>query len=237
MNFSLCRMLLTSILMLVVSYTTTVVPGSVPGGTHTPGYEGPFPPTLVPLKRTRVVKFVDQWPEDDNFRDLLSITTYHSYVVEKVLTAGETARFARLDTDALAYAYPPITPNKGVNSGDRSADAGAIGWLFSTSDLLQFMGDFRRGGLILSNSEAQNMLKASFGIDLIDDRGAGTFYRKDGYWDNYPHNETEQSVVYFLPGQTELVVLVNSTIAVSTNDTWLRGIVEPTYAAHLVQVF
>lgn len=231
MNFSLCRMLLASILMLVVTYSEKPVPGAVPGGTHhTPEIGGPIPPTLVPLTKTRVVTFVNQWPADDNSRDLLSIQVYQSYVIENVLTAGETARFTHAPTDALAYAYPK-PPNMGWNSGDLSACVGAAGWHFSTTDLLRVMGDFRRGGVILTQAEAQRMLDDSFGIDWIGDDGAGTFYEKDGYWSD--GSQAEQSTVFFLPDETELVVLVNSTVGAS-NGTWVPWVVEPAYKAHLV---
>ena len=239
MNFSLCRMLLATILMLVVSYEKTGVPaGDQPGGIHTPVYGGPFPHTDVPIGTKRVVTFVDQWPEGDAARDLFSIQAYKNYVVEKVLTGNETARFSHAAGDALAYANPkpPIT---GWNSGDLSTCVGAAGWHFSTTDLLSFMGDFRRGGLILSQAEAQEMLDASFGIDWTQDAGAGNFYEKNGDWGNV-QNQEEVSTVFFLPKNTELVVLINSQLvglpAVGGYGPDLPGTVASTYAAHLIPV-
>jgi hypothetical protein len=230
MNFSLCRMLLATILMLVVSYRYEGVADTSqpPGGEHSPEYGGPFPPTLQPIKSIREVTFVNQWPSDDNSRDWLSIQTYQSYVVEKVLIGGEAHRLAHAAGDALAYAYPKQPNQNGWNSGDLSTGVGAYGWHFSTTDLLKAMGDFRRGGMILTQQDAQQMLDDSFGIDWIQNDGAGNFYEKNGLWTD--GQRTEQATVFFLPNQTELVVLVNSNVDATI---WLAGTVEQVYKAHL----
>ncbi len=238
MNFSLCRILLTTILMYVPVYTPTgqpphVPPGVKPGGQSSdPGYD--FPASVVPVVGgdTERIEFVNKWPSDDNARDLLSIQTYQSYLVSNVLIGGETARFTHAATDALAYAYPK-PPNDGWNSGDLSTCAGAAGWHFSPTDILQFMGDFRRAGTILTPQQAQAMLDDSFGIDWIQDDGAGKFYEKDGYW--YDGQRVEQATAFFLPNQSELVVLVNSTVGADVpDDTWIAWAVEPIYKANLV---
>src|SRR5579863_2370483 len=82
--------------------------------------------------------------------------------------------------DALAYAFPK-PPNNGWASGDHSTTVGAAGWHFSTTDILRFMGDFRRSGRIVKRRLAQKMLDDSFGIDMITNPGGGTIYGKNGY--------------------------------------------------------
>jgi CubicO group peptidase (beta-lactamase class C family) len=203
MNFSLCRILLATLLM------TT-------------------------LKRVHGVKtyhFVDLWPATDAARDLLSIQSYQTYVTKRVLISGETDRFMSVPGDALAYAFPK-PPVNGWASGDLSTTVGAAGWHFSTTDVLRFMGDFRRAGTILKPRLAQKMLDDSFGIDMITNPGGGTIYGKNGYW--YDGIRVEQATVFFLPHQTEFVILVNSSLLKNPpNDTWLMGFVESIYAAHL----
>lgn len=203
MNFSLCRILLATLLM-------------------------------TKLKRVHGVKtytFVNVWPATDAARDLLSIQSYQMYIKKRVLISGETVRFMSVPGDAQAYAFPK-PPNNGWASGDLSTTVGAAGWHFSTTDILRFMGDFRRSGKIVKRRLAQKMLEDSFGIDMITNPGGGTIYGKNGYW--YDGIHVEQATVFFLPNQTEFAVLVNSSLLKNPpNDTWLMGFVESIYAAHL----
>jgi CubicO group peptidase (beta-lactamase class C family) len=203
MNFSLCRILLATLLMT----------------------------TLTRNHGIKTYHFVDLWPGTDAARDLLSIDSYHAYVRKRVLISHETDRFIHVPGDALAYAFPK-PPDNGWNSGDRSTWVGAAGWHFSTTDVLRFMGDFRRAGTIVKPRLAQKMLDNSFGIDMITNPGGGNIYGKNGYF--YDGIRVEQATVFFFPRQTEFVVLVNSSLLKNPpNDTWLMGFVESIYAAHL----
>ena len=203
MNFSLCRILLATLLMT----------------------------TLKRRHGRKTYRFVDLWPTTDAARDLLSIHSYHAYVRKRVLISRETDRFIHVAGDALAYAFPK-PPDNGWDSGDLSTTVGAAGWHFSTTDVLRFMGDFRRAGTIVKPRLAQKMLDDSFGIDMVTDPGGGTIYGKNGYW--YDGIRVEQATVFFLPHQTEFVILVNSSLMKNpTNDTWLMGFVESIYTSHL----
>lgn len=203
MNFSLCRVLLATLLMT----------------------------TLKRVGGVKTYTFVNVWPATDAARDLLSIQSYQTYVTKKVLISGETDRLTSAPGDALAYAYPK-PPNNGWDSGDLSTTVGAAGWHFSTTDILRFMGDFRRSGRIVKRRLAQKMLEDSFGIDMITNPGGGTIYGKNGYW--YDGIRVEQATVFFLPRETEFAILVNSSLLKNPpNDTWLMGFVESIYAAHL----
>jgi hypothetical protein len=203
MNFSLCRILLATLLMT----------------------------TLTRHHGIKTYHFVDLWPPTDPARDLLSINSYHLYLWKKVLRSHGTDRFIHAAGDALAYAYPK-PPNNGWNSGDRSTWVGAAGWHFSTTDILRWMGDFRRAGNILKPKLAQKMLDNSFGIDMITNPGGGKIYGKNGFF--YDGIRVEQATVFFFPHQTEFAILVNSSVLKNyPNDTFLMGFVESIYAAHL----
>jgi Beta-lactamase len=203
MNFSLCRILLATLLMT----------------------------TLIRRHGRKTYRFSNLWPSTDAARDLLSIHSYHAYARKRVLISRETDRFLHVAGDALAYAYPK-PPDNSWDSGDLSTWVGAAGWHFSTTDVLKFMGDFRRAGTIVKPRLAQKMLDDSFGIDWITDPGGGNIYGKNGYF--YDGIRVEQATVFFLPRQTEFVVLVNSSLLKNPPaDTWLMGFVETIYAAHL----
>jgi hypothetical protein len=73
------------------------------------------------------------------------------------------------------------------------------------------MGTFRRKGTILTTTQAQTMLDNGFGIDVKMSTPLGTLYNKNGLWQN-GSGQVEQSLVYFLPQNMELVVLANSPI-------------------------
>jgi hypothetical protein len=86
--------------------------------------------------------------------------------------------------------------------------------------VLDVMGEFRRGGGILTPAAAQAMLDNGFGVDPFSGDSplpaslttvAGNVYCKPGNW-NDPKNQDEQSLAYFLPQDMELVVLVNSMV-------------------------
>jgi hypothetical protein len=86
--------------------------------------------------------------------------------------------------------------------------------------VLDVMGQFRRGGGILTPADAQSMLDNGFGVDPFSGDSplpawlgtpAGNVYCKPGNWNDH-QNQDEQSLAYFLPHDMELVVLVNSMV-------------------------
>ena len=142
---------------------------------------------------------------------------------------------------ALAYRGPDDT-EPGWNSGNLQESCGCDGWHLSVNQLLDVMGEFRRGGGILTPAAAQAMLDNGFGVDpLIGNSAlpaalttlAGNVYCKPGDWHD-PNNQDEQSLAYFLPEDMELVVLVNSMVAGqigSTNN--FRQVVTQAYLDNL----
>jgi hypothetical protein len=74
------------------------------------------------------------------------------------------------------------------------------------------MGTFRRSGSIVSTQLAQTMLNSGFGIDwTLSTTAGGPYYAKNGLWEN-GNGQLEQGVLFYLPEDMELVVLVNSPV-------------------------
>ena len=143
--------------------------------------------------------------------DYLTIRSYTQYV-ENYVFAPAGVSGPTLDhpaADALAYNFP--VSGNGWNSSDLTSMSGGAGWHMSPDDLLRIMRTFRRKGVIMSAARAQAMLDNGFGIDGAGSTPLGPVYSKKGFWqDSGKH--VEQSLVYFLPRNMELVVLVNSPI-------------------------
>lgn len=147
---------------------------------------------------------------NDQIWNTTTINAYDHYVKDEIFApAGVTAAsLLRPENSALAYDFPV---GDGWNSGDLQSMAGAAGWHMSPIDLLRVMAAFRRGGDIVSQALAERMLEDGFGIDGVLRSRAGNVYVKTGLWRDR-HGRTEQVIVYFLPGEQELVIYVNSPI-------------------------
>jgi hypothetical protein len=114
---------------------------------------------------------------------------------------------------------------------------GCDGWHISVNDLLNVMGQFRRGNGILTIADAQKMLDNGFGVDPLSGNSAlpaalttpaGNLYCKPGDWHD-PNNRDEQSLAYFLPEDMELVVFVNSPVAGQIGTNNFRCVVTQAY--------
>jgi hypothetical protein len=122
----------------------------------------------------------------------------------------------------------------GWNSGDLTTMAGGTGWHMTVDDVLKVMGTFRRAGTIMSPAQAQTMLENSFGIDWITPTQLGTFYAKVGGW-GAATAKFEQGVLFYLPQNMELVVLVNSPIGPPYPES-LFAVVSYAYTSNIVLV-
>lgn len=184
--------------------------------------------------------------------DWTTIFAYEAYLQARVFQPSGVgdATLVHPAAGALAYVGPNDSGN-GWNSGDLRESCGGDGWHLSVNQLLDVMGEFRRGGGILTPADAQLMLENMFGLDpfvtwkcappdkLTLQQGlstlAGTVYCKNGDW--YDGNgRHEQSLVYFLPQDMELAVLVNSQL-VGLPDTFFRDVVTQVYLDNLKQEF
>jgi hypothetical protein len=183
-------------------------------------------------------------PVNDQIWDVVTIAAYEVYLQAKVFQPSNVVG-ATLDHPpgcALAYKGPHDTKH-GWNSGSLQQSCGCDGWHLSVSDLLDVMGQFRRGNGILTQDEAQAMLNNGFGVDpLMGDQAlpaafptlAGNLYCKPGNWNN-TDNQDEQSLAFFLPQDMELAVFVNSMVDGQTGSTNLfRELVKQAYVDSLL---
>ena len=167
---------------------------------------------------------------EDQLWDWITINAYSAYVARHLFApAGVVGpTLTHPNPDALAYAFPT---GPGWNSGDLTTESGGAGWHMSVDDLLDVMGAFRRGGSIASRADAQAMLDAGYGIDLIETTALGKLYNKNGLWRSGAA-QTEQSLAYFLPRDMELVVFANSPIGATGQ--FFRDVVTDIYLDHIV---
>jgi len=222
LNYGLCRILL------------AVINGNI----NKNAYFDPLPFPDFPLQ-----------PWTDILWDLVTIAAYEAYLQAKVFrpsgVVGATLDHPRVC--ALAYRGPGDKEH-GWSSGSLQESCGCDGWHLSVNQLLDVMGEFRRGGGILTPAAAQAMLDNGFGVDPLSGSSAlpaalptpaGSLYCKPGDWQKPtqdPDRQDEQSLAYFLSEDMELVVLVNSMVDDQTgSDNYFRCIVTQTYLANLTQ--
>jgi CubicO group peptidase (beta-lactamase class C family) len=182
---------------------------------------------------------------NDRLWDLATINAYEAYLQAKVFQPSGVVG-ATLDHPpgcALAYRGPPDDIGPGWNSGALQRSCGCDGWHLSVNELLDVMGEFRRGSGILTGDAPQQMLDNGFGVDPFTDgealptaltTPAGNVYCKPGDWRD-PNNRDEQSLAFFLPENMELVVFVNSMADGQTGATnKFRKVVKQAYLDNLV---
>jgi hypothetical protein len=176
--------------------------------------------------------------------DFATIGSYNGYLQANVFQPSAVVG-ATLDHPAatgLAYAEPN-DPGPGWNSGNLQEGCGPYAWHLSVDQVLDVMGEFRRGGGILTPEAALAMLENGFGIDPFVTykcatpgtptppwglaTQAGVVYCKNGGWQN--NGNIEQALAYFLPQDMELVVLANSP-----TPSFFRDIVTQAYLDNLI---
>jgi hypothetical protein len=170
---------------------------------------------------------------NDALWDSKTQQAFLNYAQSKVFTPSGVANVSAAPGTVGAYGYSGKTDTKGWNSGNVSGQLGGAGFRLSVNDLLNVMGTFRRKGTIVPASKAKEAIEAGLGIDQIITTPAGTIYNKNGRWQNgsTASADTEQSLVYFMPEDIELAVLVNSWIG--TEQASLRGTITNAYLANL----
>jgi CubicO group peptidase (beta-lactamase class C family) len=185
---------------------------------------------------------------NDEIWDMVTVAGYVQYAQTKVFQPAGVSD-STLDHPASAgLAYKSsLDAAAGWNSGSLENVSGAAGWHLSVDDVLDVMGQFRRGGGILTPQAAQGMLDNGFGVDpfvipppdvpippgLLTP--AGELYCKNGRWyDTTPNGREEQSLAYFLPDDIELVVLANSPVAsLDGPEQFFRDVVTQVYLNNL----
>jgi Beta-lactamase len=165
--------------------------------------------------------------------DYITLAAYQAYVESEVFNPSGVSgpSLVHEPADALAYSFPVTVP--GWNSGDLTEMAGGAGWHMTVDELLAVMGTFRRTGTIMSPMQAQSMLDAGFGVDWTVSTPMGTFYAKNGFWYD-AKGQTEQGVLFYLPDEMELVLLVNSPVASPAPGEFLYSLVANAFTSNIV---
>ncbi len=170
---------------------------------------------------------------NDALWDLKTQEAFLNYAQSKVFTPAGVAGVGSKPGSVGAYGYSGKTDKQGWNSGDVAGQLGGAGFRLSVNDLLNVMGTFRRKGTIVPASKAKEAIEARLGLDQAIDTPAGKMYNKNGRWQtgSSASADTEQSVVYFMPDNIEVAVLVNSWIG--SEQASLRGTITNAYLANL----
>ena len=155
---------------------------------------------------------------DDAFWDLVSATFYRDFVNERIFAPAGLGPFDfKAGPDAAyAYATPPKPP--GARLEDVTNNAGASGWHLNMNELMKVMAEFRYGGRIMSRRKAQMVQQHLYGFDEFQSTDAGTIYAKRGRFTNA--GNTLDTAIYFIPGNLELGVFINSDPGTGPNDSY-----------------
>ncbi len=159
---------------------------------------------------------------NDAMWDIATTQWLLSRTNSKVLAPSGVTAMSPIPAGDSAYAYESRTDNTGWNSGDVSTQLGGVGYRLSPNEVAKVLGTFRRGGKIVSETVAKSAIEGHLGINGSIDTPAGKAYYRKGKWGN-----AEQSVAYYMPGNIEVVLFVNSPIG--TQDATMRGTVENAY--------
>jgi hypothetical protein len=167
---------------------------------------------------------------DDTLWDTVTALFYRDFVNNRVFAPANLGPFDFTAGPDAAHAYgtPPKPP--GAILLDVTNNAGASGWHMSLNDLMKVMGEFRNSGRIMSRRKAQQLQQHLYGFDESRPTNAGTIYAKRGRFNDNGSN-TLDTAIYFIPGNFELGVFINSGPGVgpnqpSYNDDILQDIVD-----------
>jgi len=167
---------------------------------------------------------------NDAMWDIITTDWFLQRAQAKVFSPSGVANVSPAPSGTTAFAYQSKSDAQGWNSGDLATQLGGVGFRLSVNDVLSVMHTFRRAGTIMAKTEAQEAIDAMLGLDQVFDTPAGKIYNKNGAWGDGAGN-LEQSVVFFLPENMEVAVLVNSPIG--TTGESLRNTVRIAYLNNL----
>jgi hypothetical protein len=146
---------------------------------------------------------------NDAYWDFISATAYCKYVNDNLFEAASIAprEFKADDIAAKAYGTPPTAPGWRVE--DDIANAGPRGWQLSVGELTRLLGEFRRGGSIMSPWRAERLLSNSYGLaQYAIATNAGPVYTKGGRL--FAAGQTMDSAIFLMPNDIEFAIFVNS---------------------------
>lgn len=167
----------------------------------------------------------------------IAIVAYADYIDENVFgPAGVSgAVLANAPDSARAYAWNDT--GEGWDSGILTGESGGAGWHLTADEVLDVVGEFRRGGGIVSPQQAQQIMNLSYGLNSpLNGFPASTgpfFYKMGRWWNGEPDKQAEQSAVMVLPEDMELVIFVNSPLGVQ--DMLLQDFIGTAYLLSIVE--
>jgi CubicO group peptidase (beta-lactamase class C family) len=173
-------------------------------------------------------------PNNDLMWDWVTVSAYSNYVRDNVFTPAGVSGPSLANTANSARAYRWNDNGSGWDSGNMMGQAGGAAWHIAPDELLDVVGEFRRGGGIVSQSRAREILNASYGLNSAvngNSSAAGRFYFKPGKWTR--NGQTEQALVMVLPEQIEVVIFVNS--AIGPNDISLQTLGRTLYLNNIIE--
>lgn len=171
---------------------------------------------------------------NDAIWDWLTVAAYTDYIENNVfIPSGVTgATLANVANGARAYRWNDT--GSGWDSKNLMGQAGGAAWHLTPDELLNVVGQFRRGNSIVSPSRAREVFNASYGLNSSINGStslAGRYYFKPGKWGR--NGQVEQALVMILPEQIELVIFISSTIG--PNDTSLQSLGSTLYKNNIIE--
>lgn len=166
---------------------------------------------------------------NDAMWDIASTQWFLSRVNTKILAPSGVAAMSPIPSGNAALAYASRTDDDGWNSGDVTTQLGGVGFRLSPNDVAKVLGSFRRGGKIVPEAVATAAIEGMLGLDKKVETDAGPIRCKKGGWGS--NGDAEKSIAYFMPGNVEVVLFVNSPIG--ADDASIRLTVDNAYISSL----
>lgn len=154
------------------------------------------------------------FPDDnDKYWDVITTVYYREYMNKNVFAPAGVSNVGFAPNANGAFAYDKLSDPHGWNSGDLASVAGGAAFRMSAEEVLKVVDSFRRKGNIVSDTRAKYMLDNNLGNNSHYDSPAGRIYYRKGAWGT--GGQLEQTVVFCLPDNVNIVVFVNSPVGSS----------------------
>jgi len=174
--------------------------------------------------------------DSDVIWNWVSVVAYAIYINHNIFApAGVTnASLSNSADSARAYAWDDT--GQGYDSGNLTGETGGAGWHLSADEILDVVGEFRRGGTIFTPQRAIELMNLSYGLNsppggFPSDAGP-VYYKMGRWWNGDPDHQAEQSLIMVVPEDIEIAVLVNSPLGPS--DEVLQNFVGSLYLLSIV---
>jgi len=223
----------------------------IAAGVNNPGMNSGYSNANFALCRILMATIAGNIDTDADFgatNDLMwnwiTILSYANYIEQNVFAPAGVNGPTLDNTADSARAYAWNDNGTGWDSSETVVgqsggtalfgQAGGVAWHMSPDELLDVVGEFRRGGGIVAPTRALEIFNASYGLNSqVNGRPspAGRFYFKPGYWG--AGMQSEQALLMILPEQIEVAIFVSSMIG--PNDASLQGLGQTIYLNNVVE--